>query len=200
MPIYFVIALVGIYQLMKVYEGRHKWLRFFLLAFLFYLPVGWDVLLGRAYFHYLCHKDGGVHIYQTVELDSENWYADGSPKFYDIKGNFDEDYFEGRYIQVDIFRGHDFKTQLPILRDLIRVIDTDSGLVFGEVISYLYIGGWVINTWQPFSTRGQRCPRLSDYPEPSELQDNPLVKGIGPKWYRKFTSYIFLNKNNKEVE
>ncbi|MDF1588646.1 MAG: hypothetical protein P1P93_05750 [Gammaproteobacteria bacterium] len=200
MPIYFIFAVIVIYKLMKKYRGQHKWRRCILLAFLFYLPVGWDVILGRAYFQYLCNKDGGVHIYQTVELGPEHWYPDGSPKFYTKKGDFDEGYFNNKYRLVTVRRDQEFETSLPILRELTQIIDLTSETVLGEVVTYLYTNGWVINTWQPFSTSGMRCPRFSDYPKPSDFDDNPMTKKSDPWGYRKFDSYIFLKTDNKEVE
>jgi len=199
MPIYFIIALVIIYKLMKRYQGKRKWRYFLLLAFLFYLPVGWDVILGRIYFNYLCHKDGGIHIYQTVELGAEYWNKDDSPKFYTDRGDFDEDFFDGRYEHRAVWSDSKFKTTLPVLRDLWLIIDSKTGRVLGTRVSYLYINGWVTETWQPFSTRGKYCPRVLDYPTPSDFQDNPLVNGKGPKWYRKFHSYIFLKEENHIV-
>jgi len=68
----------------------------------------------------------------------------------------------------------------------------------GEMVTYLYGNGWVVNTWQPFSTRSQRCPRISDYPSPSDFKDNPATKNSDPRGYRKFHSYIFLKLDNKE--
>jgi len=200
MPIYFIIAVVVIYKLMKKYQGQHKWRRFLLLAFLFYLPVGWDVILGRAYFNYLCHKDGGIHIYQTVELGPEYWNKDGSPKFYTERGDFDEDFFDGRYEYIAVKRDQSFKRKVHVSRSLWQIIEANTGNVLGEKVSYIYGAGWVWTTWQPFNVSGQGCPRQIDYPTPSAYRDNPLANGKGPRWYRKFDSYIFLNKINKDDE
>ena len=98
-PIYLIAASIGIYQLMKLYKGKKRWRVFFSLIFLFYLPLGWDVILGRTYFYYLCNKDGGIHIYETVELGFEYWHKDGSPRFY-IDGDFDNYIFNEQYNAV----------------------------------------------------------------------------------------------------
>lgn len=194
MPIYFIIACIVIYKMMKKYKGEHKWRRFFLLALLFYLPVGWDVILGRAYFYYSCNKDGGLHIYQTVKLGPEHWNEDGSPKFYIPKGrwkagNFAPEYFDNRYSH-ELVIDRTFNSVLPVSRSLIQLKDKLSDEVLGEKISYTYHNGWVMETGQPFSVRGQSCPQYTDY------IDNPLYIGVEPRGYRKFTSYIFLNSNN----
>ncbi len=198
MPLYFIIVCVVIYKLMKKYKGQHKWRRFFLLAFLFYLPVGWDVILGRAYFYYLCNKDAGIHIYETVELGPEHWNEDGTPKFITTKthngetyfNNFDEAYFDNRY-EFHVARiDRTFSTSFNILRDLMQIVESDSKKVLGEEVRYLYWGGWVWNTEQPFSTQSEVCFPLNDY------ADNPLAREDTPPWYKKFVSYIFLNSNN----
>jgi hypothetical protein len=59
------------------------------------------VILGRSYFNYVCNKDGGIHIYDTVELGSEYWDKDGKPRFYtEDRGAFDSSVFEEITIKV----------------------------------------------------------------------------------------------------
>ncbi|MDB2705255.1 hypothetical protein N9Y67_01800 [Pseudomonadota bacterium] len=192
MPVYFIFAVVVIYKLMKKYQGQHKWRRFLLLAFLFYLPVGWDVILGRAYFYYLCNKNGGVHIYDTVELSPEYWDKDGRPRFYtEDRGAFDSSVFGGRYI----FNVLDSKGPFRTKKELNQIIDTKTGDILGEWVKYSTSGGWVTNTGTPFGVTGIRCHSYD------ETLDNPLSKGMGNSTHRKFTSYIFLNKlTNKDDE
>ena len=195
MPIYFIIACVVIYKLMKSYKGQHKWPRFFLLAFLFYLPVGWDVILGRTYFYYLCNKDAGIHIYETVELGPKHWNEDGTPKFYTIKthngktylNNFDEAYFDNQY---ELLLSPPDITYFNFIKAQVKVVESDSKKVLGERVRYIYSGGWVWNTGQPFNVRNTVCFRLND------LADNPLAAKDTPPHFRKFVSYIFLNSNN----
>jgi len=82
MPIYFLIVLLIIIKALGKYNGKYTYLLFLWLYFLFNLSVGWDVIAGKLYFKHICEKDGGVHIYQTVELVPECWDEDGRPKFY----------------------------------------------------------------------------------------------------------------------
>lgn len=186
MPIYFIIVCIAIYKLMKRYQGKHKWRHFFLLAFLFYLPVGWDVILGRAYFSYLCHKDGGVHIYQTVELGPEYWNEDGSPKFYTEKGAFDSTFFDGRYI----FQMSDTRYTGPFrtIQYTDQIFDIKTESLLGEWVQYGTLGGWVVNTGTPFGQSEINCHSYSDTP------DNQFSTG-GNSTHRKFVSYIFLRKD-----
>lgn len=160
------------------------------LALLFYLPVGWDVILGRSYFYYLCNKDAGIHIYQTIELGPEHWGDDGYPNFYTYKGDFDKSFFNKKYEFYATRTDRTFTTFFNIKRSLMQVIESETGEVLGERVRYLYWGGWVWNMGQPFSAQSSTCQQLN------EQDDNPLAGKNTPKWYRKFTSYIFVNRNN----
>jgi len=192
MPIYFIIAVLVIYTLMKKYQGQHKWRRFLLLAFLFYLPVGWDVTLGRTYFHYLCNKDGGIHIYEQVELDPEHWDKNGNPKFYTEnepykKGSFDPGYFQGKY-KYDFIRDKSFTTIFNIIRRKWQVTDVLAEKVIAEKVGYLYWGGWVMNAWQPFSG-GERlaCPKINKVSDDAFSND-----------YKQLISHVFINNTKKD--
>jgi len=200
-PFYLIFALIMIRYFMKRYTGQHKWRRFFLLAFLFYLPVGWDVILGRAYFYYLCNKDGGVHIYQTVELEPEYWNEDGSPRFYTERGAFDSSVFGGRYV---ISNSDDRYTKkvFDITKDVDEVIDVVSGKKIGEWVMYVNRGGWLMNLYNPFGQTGDRCHRSSDMPDNPSIKEVNLTTPVGVilREYAKFTSYIFLKKDANKGE
>lgn len=189
--IYLIAALVGIYQLMKLYKGKKKWRVFFLLLFLFYLPLGWDVILGRAYFHYLCNKDGGIHIYEAVELGPEYWYRNGKPKFY-TNGDFDGHAFNGQYKGMTSSK-RNFNKLLNIGRNTYQIIDQSKSNLLGEWIRYNYFGGWLAHA-QPFHVSGISCHVYSDTP------DNPLALNVGNATHQKFTSYIFLREKTNKVK
>ena len=177
LPFYLLIVFFVIRWILKQIEGRRKrWLMFLFLAFLFYLPLGWDVILGRAYFHYLCATQGGVHVYQTVELGPEYWNPDGSPKFITEDGWFDDDVFEGRY-KFEREDNRNFNTTLNIGKYPDRVVDLKTGEVLGEKVSYVYFGGWFFKH-TGFNVRGVRCHGYS--------------RGAGSGAYRDILSSIFL--------
>ena len=175
---------------MKGYEGKHAWLRVILLGFLFFLPVGGDVIVWKVYFSYLCQKDTGNHIYETVTLGPEHWNDDGSPKFHTKRGDFDEAYFDGQYVIVVGRKDKKFTSPFNMLRSLQQIIDTSTNRILAERVKYLYWGGWVWNTWQPFRPGTTGCPTED------ELQENPLVGNKGPIGYRQFDSYIFVKNKN----
>lgn len=199
-PFYLIFSLYAIYQIMKLYKGKKKWRVFLLLAFLFYLPLGWDVLLGRTYFHYLCNKDGGIHIYEAVELGAEYWNEDGSPKFYGKSGGLDESMFDGLYERKRVSEKYSRKWLFNGIRRSSQLCNLETGKIFGEIISYNYLGGWVFNTWQPFGPSGKTCPHYSD------LEENPQIikwNGYTNKQYGDyldFTSYIFLRKHTTGIK
>lgn len=197
MPIYFIIALVLIYKLIKKYQGKHKWRHFLLLSFLFYLPVGWDVILGRAYFNYLCHKDGGIHIYQTVELGSEYWDKDGRPRFYtEDRGAFDSSVFDGRYVFKRFNSKYKYKIPFNTKKYLNQIVDTKTGDILGEWVKYGTTGGWVTNTGTPFGLSEKRCHFYDETPGNPLVTGKALTNATGKinTQYSKFTSYIFLKK------
>lgn len=188
MPFYLIFALYMINQLMKLYTGKKKWTVFLSLVFIFYLFVGWDVILGRVYFNYLCNKDGGVHIYETVDLGSEYWNEDGSPKFYTDRGAFDESVLEGKYQFVRV-RDSSFTTIFNIRRDVHKVIESLNKKILGERVAYQYWGGWVMNTWQPFLSGSLGCHRYYGQSDDKGIISNDLLIV-----YKKFTSHIFLEE------
>ena len=194
MPLYFIIVCVVIYKLMKKYKGQHKWRRFFMLAFLFYLPVGWDVILGRAYFHYLCNKDGGIHIYETVELGSEHWNEDGSPKFYTGKWPFDNTILGGKYVFERPDDRYTTNRVFNIVKYTGAIIDTVTKRVMGDWITYEYFGGWAMNTGTPFGRSSSQCHSFSDTP------DNPISVDASNPTHKKFIGYIFLRESVNQGE
>lgn len=146
------------------------------------------MILGRAYFHYLCKTDAGIHIYDTVELGVEYWSLSGSPKFYTSRGKFDEAFFETKYEYRTVDNFPVLGSFLNIRNRLFQVFDNDTERVLGEKSHYYYGGKRVMNTWQPFSG-GKRFSCLSN----SDLPNNLTVARY-PEDYSKFTSHIFLNK------
>ena len=186
-PLYFVVTFLLALWLTRVIKSRHFYTVFLLLLLFFWLPGLWDVILGRAYFHYLCQTDGGVHIYETVELGDEYWNEDGSPTFYTEKGAFDGSVFEGKYKFV---RNNHPKMGLgsTIKKRPRQIIETETDRVLGEWVLYEYLGGWVVHNLQPFMVGSTLCHSYDDTPV------NPSSKGNGNETHQKFTSYIFLRK------
>jgi hypothetical protein len=79
------IALVGVIAvwlvMRRVKSPGRKWKAGLVTALIFFLIPTWDILLGRAYFYYLCATEGGIKIYGQVELPKEYWDEEGRPRF-----------------------------------------------------------------------------------------------------------------------
>ncbi len=179
LPPYLIVAVIVIWRVVRSVKGKgKKWGAFFILVFSFYLPLGWDIMLGRAYFYYLCETQGGVHVYSTVELGSEYWAADGSPVFISSDGFSDGDEFNRKYIFKKVAQRNFFKT-LNIAKYPDQVINTETGGVLGEKISFVYFGGWFLNS-TGFVVAGTRCHGYS--------------RGHESGSYRDFINTIFVLK------
>jgi hypothetical protein len=113
---YLLIITVAIALVTRFVKKTHwRWLsRGSLFVVLLFLPFA-DQIIGSYYFDHLCKTEGGLHVYQTVELGPEYYREDGSPRFIDSKGKFDSSIFEGRYeftkpnrlrkgVRADMFR------------------------------------------------------------------------------------------------
>lgn len=177
LPFYLLLVIFVIRWILKQIEGRGKrWLMFLLLAFLFYLPLGWDVILGRAYFHYLCATQGGVHVYQTVELGPEYWNPDGSPKFIQANGELDEDFFNGE-LKIRRTGENNISKISNISVYHTRLVDVKKERVLAERAKYVYTSGWFLK-YTGFSTGGISC-------------------GYQAGFYKNFLSKVLMRSVNK---
>ena len=144
-PPYLIFAFFVMWRVLKKQPDRkRKWRMGLLTAFLLYLPFGWDVILGRAVFYTLCATQGGVHVYQTVELGPEYWNEDGSPKFIMENGELDENIFGGRYESKRV-SDRNFSKLLNIGRFERTIIDRKTGGKLGTLTRIMYFGGWFLN-------------------------------------------------------
>ena len=48
------------------------------------LPIA-DEIAGRMYFNHLCETEGGVKVYQTIELPAEYWDEEGGAEIFKTK-------------------------------------------------------------------------------------------------------------------
>ena len=135
---------------------KRKWRMGLLTAFLLYLPFGWDVILGRAVFYTLCATQGGVHVYQTVELGPEYWNEDGSPKFILENGELNEKIFKGKY---HLKRKTEKHTEYISYYDT-QLINTETNNIIADRVMIDYLGGWFVR-YTGFFVTGSRCPTES---------------------------------------
>ncbi len=140
--------------LKKQLTRKRKWQMGLLTAFLLYLPFGWDVILGRAVFYGLCAMQGGVHVYQTVELGSEYFDKDGVLLLYDPKKGFNKMHMpNGYYNKIQRNRNH--VKILNISRMSFNI--SEENVIIGSYVKYTYFGGWFMN-YIEFGEKGEGCP------------------------------------------
>ncbi len=156
-PPYLIFAFFVMRNVLKKQNTRkRKWQMGLLTAFLLYLPLGWDVILGRAVFYGLCATQGGVHVYQTVELGPEYWNEDGSPRFFSRDLGFDE---------INILDGYlgsretdsDYSKALNLSVTKYEIVDVEKDVTMGVYVKYTYFGGWFMN-YTGFHVGGESCP------------------------------------------
>lgn len=141
--------------LKKQFTRKRKWQMGLLTAFLLYLPLGWDVILGRAVFYTLCATQGGVHVYETVELGSEYWNEDGSPKFILKNGELDEAALNGSFAyerNTEESLGNLFN----VTKHPDKLLYRKTGDVYADRVTFVYRGGWFSN-YTGFFVRGTPC-------------------------------------------
>jgi len=120
-----------------------------------FLPLGWDAMLGSVYFNYLCSEKGGIHVYHTIKLGGEYFDEHGIPKFYDDKKTFKEMNIANRYIGEGKF-DRNYSRRLNIAKQQYKIIDSKTGSVLGDFITYMYFGGWFVKH-SGFHGAGETC-------------------------------------------
>ncbi len=150
----FVIA-VSIWVYGKPEKVLTKWLASICIAmFLLFAPIA-DDITGEVYFKYLCATQGGIKVYQTVELGSEYFSKDGVPLFFDGKKplkrmNIAERYF-GRTKYIEGYAKY-----FNIDKELDEIFSEDNKSL-GSVTYFLNFGGWLVNS-TGLHVSGARCP------------------------------------------
>ncbi|MDT8376388.1 MAG: hypothetical protein RQ867_06550 [Mariprofundaceae bacterium] len=110
----------------------------FLLAL--FLPVA-DEIVGRVYLNHLCETEAGAKVYQTIELPAEYWDEDGKPRFIEANGEVHWKQLVGMAEQSTVTKTH---SSLFSITDRRVVIKNNANQISGEVIIYMFWGGWLI--------------------------------------------------------
>lgn len=108
-----------------------------------------DEIAGRIYLNYLCTTQAGVRVYQTVELPAEYWDEEGNRRFRVFEGDNHKTMFllgtlthEDIHFEYRIFV-EPYKSIFSIEQMSFRLRERKSGRVLGEVVSFMYWGGWM---------------------------------------------------------
>ncbi len=132
-----------------------KWLASIGTAvFLLVVPMA-DNIVGEVYLRYLCATQGGIHVYQTVELGPEYFGEDGVPLFYDKKKLIEEMSLNGRY--AGRIKGSNSSRFLNIEKRSRELFDEETGQVLGTIVHFIHFGGKLVNS-TGLHVSGTSCP------------------------------------------
>jgi hypothetical protein len=161
---------------------KGKWIGGGITGGIFFLILFGDSLVGHMYLNYLCTTHGGPHVYQIVELGPEYWNEDGSAKFIYPNGTIVNDKFVGgRFNEMFSNKFRTNRVKHELLRYKIqqygREVRNSDDQILAIYRSYLYKGGWLINSIG-YETTATNCGKRNK------------------NYLRDFYKTIFLNKNN----
>jgi hypothetical protein len=130
-----------------------KKMKYLAMAVLVLIPT-WDVIPGWLYFAYLCRTEGGLKIYRTVELGPQYILQPGQPDR--SKSNVPP--AMGGEINWAKLREERFANPtgeeesskiIHIVKRSSSILDRQTGEVLGSAITFLYVGGWLMNNSGP---------------------------------------------------
>ena len=118
-----------------------------------------DQIIGRIYFNHLCATDSGARIYHTVALPPEYWDEQGGLKFLKQHGGLNKTVLGARFRETS--RSEPYISALGITKYRAQVVDTASQQVLGEVVDFMFWGGWIARNLSA-STGADDCKNLSE--------------------------------------
>ncbi len=153
----FISYVLALYFILTAIKDKRKKI---IAATIMILIPTWDVIIGRAVFYTLCATNGGINIYQTVELEPEYFDEDGVPLFFDRnKFSLNDMTLGNQYV------GNEERRYVSKLLNIIThhedIVDVKNNQSLGLVRYYVYKGGWVFNELDTGSGSGDSCPKYS---------------------------------------
>lgn len=150
----FVIA-VSKWVYKKPETVSSKWLASIGTAIcLLFVPMA-DNIVGEVYLKYLCATQGGIHVYQTVELGPEYFKGDGTPIFYDRNKGLHEMSMRGKYVGRS---ESEVVSKILNVRVVSKKIENiEDNTVLGESIYFVHFGGKLVNS-TGLHVSGTSCP------------------------------------------
>lgn len=148
------------------------------VALIIAVPFG-DEIAGRIYFNHLCATQAGVKVYHTVELPAEYWDAEGKPRFLKPNGDLDKAVLEDR-LSEPAFQTK-YASILGVDEYRHEVLDNSSHEKLGEVINFMYWGGWISRNFNPGGPSAVDCERLH-----------------GSRFWRDFYSALFKRSTSSK--
>lgn len=148
--------MLAAYFIVKVQKSKRRKI---IAAVIMILIPTWDIIIGRAVFYTLCVTQGGIHVYQTVELGAEYFDKDGVPLFYDRNKFVKNMGVAGRYKGVSEWEGLNSLLHLRVHSEKIK--DKKNNNILGEIKYFVYNGGWIFNSLKVGGGGGESCPSYS---------------------------------------
>ncbi|MBI5439047.1 MAG: hypothetical protein HY936_08920 [Nitrosomonadales bacterium] len=119
----------------------------FVLVFI--LPFA-DEIAGQVYFNHLCATEAGVKVYQTVELPAEYWDGQGKAKFFKENGDLDHPLLKNRFGEPSLTKPYPSFFRVDETHQ--QLADNSNRKILGEVVSFMYWGGWISRNFSPHNT------------------------------------------------
>ena len=113
---------------------------------LFFLPFA-DEVAGRIYLNRLCATEAGVKVYQTVVLPAEYWDERGRPRFFKANGDLDKTVLGQRFGEPALTKPYSSIFRIDERHQ--QLVDNNTRQILGEVINFMYWGGWVTRNFSP---------------------------------------------------
>lgn len=149
--IFFTYIGISYFVVSRIKNKRHKYIA---IAVLVLIPT-WDIIIGRAMFYGLCLTQGGIHVYQTVDLGPEYFDKEGVPLFFDRKKSLKE-------MRLDEYVGlndYGFSSKFfNVKKDVDMIVNKENNEIKGDVTYFVFFGGWVFNALNTGGADGERCP------------------------------------------
>lgn len=123
-----------------------RWLKGLVVVIWILIPTG-DEIAGHLYLNHLCSTEAGVKVYQTVELPAEYWDAQGKPKFLKENSDLNYSFLKNRFRESTSEKVYPSLFKIDEMH--YKLVDNSNQKVLGEVINFMYWGGWVVRDFSP---------------------------------------------------
>lgn len=126
-------------------------------VFLGFFVLFVDEIAGRIYLNHLCTTEAGVKVYQTVELPAKYWDEQGMARFLKPNGDLDKKMLSDRFEEHAVKQRYSDALWVSEYRHQVK--DGITHETLGEVVNFMYWGGWVRRILLPHSNAGD-CKTL----------------------------------------
>lgn len=129
---------------------RWKWGVRSAVALMLILVPTVDSILGHLYFNHLCSTEAGAKVYQTVELPAEYWDGQGRARFFKENGDLNHSLLMDRFSEPSTTKSYSSFFKIDERHQ--QLVDKSNHVVLGEVVNFMYWGGWVTRNFSPHNT------------------------------------------------